>query len=384
MQDSDFETVFPKDGRFLSRSVKGRRYWYHESASSEFNSNGRRYRRYVGPCDDPEMQDRVNGNISSIDDPVRRRQAVIDLRNAGLPAPTATDGGVIKALSRAGVFRVRSMLVGSVAYQTYSGLLGLKLPSAAIRTEDVDIALDFGVANSIDDRSGDVLALLRSFDGTFHPRPHISDRVLMSSFRTSSGYQVEFLTTHRGSDEHTGHLSRLPCLGMHIGGVPLTYLDFLIRDPVRSLLLHDAGIAVTVPAPARFAVHKLLVAASRSADNPKILKDLAQSSELITAFELNGNAEALRTVWREARERDFLMGRTSVSRSVGGLYGRRAAGASRHRWVERHVGSFALTAVIRTVGGMRRADYWHDCDRDDSGRCKRPPPLGCSYQRTRF
>ena len=42
-----------------------------------------------------------------------------------------------------------------------------------------------------------------------------------------------------------------------------TSLDFLIRDPVRTVLLHRSGVPVLVPSPERFAVHKLIVATRR-------------------------------------------------------------------------------------------------------------------------
>ncbi len=53
---------------------------------------------------------------------------------------------------------------------------------------------------------------------------------------------------------------------------PLRYLDFLNHQPVRSALLHRAGVAVLVPAPERFAVHKLIVSELRRADRESAAK----------------------------------------------------------------------------------------------------------------
>ena len=69
------------------------------------------------------------------------------------------------------------------------------------------------------------------------------------------------------------------------------------------MVLYEAGIGLTVPAPERFAVHKLIVAASRRAGNPKILKDLAQASELINAHAQKGWIEKIESAWTEAWER---------------------------------------------------------------------------------
>ncbi len=44
----------------------------------------------------------------------------------------------------------------------------------------------------------------------------------------------------------------------------LRFLDFLTYEPVRTVLLHGAGIPVLVPRPERYAVHKFIVASRRS------------------------------------------------------------------------------------------------------------------------
>jgi hypothetical protein len=69
-----------------------------------------------------------------------RRQLATKLRQAGMPLPIAIEGQVVQALSKAGMFRLRSVLVGSVAFQTYGGLLGVRLPDLSMRTDDIDVA----------------------------------------------------------------------------------------------------------------------------------------------------------------------------------------------------------------------------------------------------
>jgi hypothetical protein len=72
-------------------------------------------------------------------------------------------------------------------------------------------------------------------------------------------------------------------------------MDFLIDGPVRAVLLHKAGIAVTSPNPARFAIHKLALSQARRAagDLTKHRKDLAQASELIQALDQSHRASDL-------------------------------------------------------------------------------------------
>ncbi len=61
-------------------------------------------------------------------------------------------------------------------------------------------------------------------------------------------------------------------------------MDFLIREPVRSVLLYKGGIPVPVPAPERYGVHKLIVAAVRKSGQMKTAKDIAQAEQIRRAM----------------------------------------------------------------------------------------------------
>jgi hypothetical protein len=76
----------------------------------------------------------------------------------------------------------------------------------------------------------------------------------------------------------------------------LCFLDFLIRDPEPAVLLHGAGVLVSVPAPQRFALHKLIVA--RDGD-PKRDKDLFQAQALLHVL-VDRRPHQLSEAWREA------------------------------------------------------------------------------------
>jgi len=101
---------------------------------------------------------------------------------------------------------------------------------------------------------------------------------LSIGFRNAWGFKVEFLPPHRGDRTLGDGASRLPALA--VGAQPLECLDYLIRDPVPSVALHEAGVAVVVPAPARYAVHKLIVA-SRRANLANAPKDIDQAAAFI-------------------------------------------------------------------------------------------------------
>jgi hypothetical protein len=60
-------------------------------------------------------------------------------------------------------------------------------------------------------------------------------------------------------------------------------MDYLLANAQRAVVLNGAGILVTVPDPARFAMHKLAVSQLRpSGMQAKINKDIAQASVLIS------------------------------------------------------------------------------------------------------
>jgi hypothetical protein len=84
---------------------------------------------------------------------------------------------------------------------------------------------------------------------------------------------------------------------------PLRFLDYLLHEPVRSVLLHRAGIAVTIPAPERYAVHKLIVASRRRDDDNGVLKrekDVRQAGMLMEALIETRRQADLAEVYAEA------------------------------------------------------------------------------------
>jgi hypothetical protein len=230
---------------------------------------------------------------------------VVALRAAGLPAPDAMTGRVLTALEEAGVFRLRAVVVGTVAYQVYGGLLGERLGLAAARTGDLDLAQFPAVSVAMDDRidAPDLEAVLRRADPRFRrlPPSPTANRAEARSTRFGVGreFRVEVLTPNRGPDTGGGALS-LPAL--RADGQPLRFLDFLIYREVRAVVLHGAGVPVNVPAPERYAVHKLIVSRRRAAgpeSQAKARKDLAQAAELIVALARQRPYE-LAAAWREA------------------------------------------------------------------------------------
>ncbi len=297
--DAQFEADFPLEGRFVTVPVKGKAYWYFDLPTPD----GPDKRRYVGPVADPEITARVNDHKEIKDNIKERRRLVGTLkRSAGLAGPDPFAGDVTKALAEAGLFRLRAVLIGSVAFSCYPGLLGVRMPSTAMQTGDADYAQDFAISAEIGDSLPPILDVLQSVDPAFRAVPHQADRAKVVAFTNAKGYRVEFLTGNRGSDEYSGKPSPMPALG-GASAESLRFLDYLIYEPVRTVLLHREGVSVIVPAPERYAVHKLIVSSRRLTDavgRAKRDKDLHQASLLAQALVETRQSDILAEAYEEA------------------------------------------------------------------------------------
>ncbi|MDP4021253.1 GSU2403 family nucleotidyltransferase fold protein [Methylobacterium sp. NEAU 140] len=299
--DGAFETDCPLDGRFVTVPVKGRAYWYFDRPTG-----GRVRRSYVGPQDDPEIARRVATFREIKDDLRARRKLVATLtREAGLPAAERFTGDVVQSLAEAGLFRLRGVLVGTVAFQCYPGVLGMRFPGSALQTGDADFAQFHSISAAVGDAMPPVLETLRRVDATFREIPHTADGRRTTKFRNARRYEVEFLTPNRGSADYAGRPADMPALG-GASAEPLRFFDFLIYQPVRSVLLHRNGVGVVVPAPERYAVHKLIVAHRRRDDAAGRLKrdkDALQAAVLSTALIETRRADELAGAFAEAWDR---------------------------------------------------------------------------------
>lgn len=300
--DAAWTADFPPEGRFTPATIKDRKYWYFDTP----DGHGGTTRRYVGPDGDPYIAQRVADHKRDKDDLRARRRLVSSLtREGGMIAADAMSGDIVQALADGGLFRLRGVLIGTVAFQTYAGLLGVRLPMAAILTGDADFAQDYAISQEVEDSLPPILDLLQAVDPSFRPVPHRSGAAASSAFSTSAGYRVEFLTSNRGSDDYLDHPATMPALG-GASADPLRFLDFLIRDPVRTILLHRSGVPVVVPDPSRYAVHKLIVASRRHTEGQSAMKrdkDIRQAALLFEALEQTRRASDLALVYNEAWER---------------------------------------------------------------------------------
>ena len=295
--DASFDEQYPENGSFVARTIRNKVFWYYKGYTAE----GDKQDKYVEPADNQEITMRVEEFRRSKVGYKERRSLVMSLKRV-LPSPDPFVGDLIEALWKAGLFRLRGILIGTIAYQTYAGLLGVRLPAAVVRTDDVDFAQFHSISFLVKDTMPPALETLQSVDRSFRALPHRSDARATTVFINARKFKVEFLTPNRGSNDYMGRPAKMPALG-GAAAEPLRYLDFLIYEPIDSVLLHKAGIPVTVPAPQRYAVHKLIVSNVRG-KREKSRKDFEQAGFLIEALMHNSMQFDLGLAWMEAWDRE--------------------------------------------------------------------------------
>jgi hypothetical protein len=292
-----FEAEFPLNGSFVKVTVKERTYWYFQQGNRD--ASGRQPRKYVGP-DTPENRERIKNHGRAKNDYRERRHIIATLRRLGFQSPPEEIGRIIEALSAAGVFRMRTCLIGTTAYQLYGPLLGIRLPHASVQTGDLDIAqfTSISIAIAEDERTPPLIEILRQADPSFRPVPHSQVAEATATYINDHGYRVEVLTENRGPESEKP--ATLPAIGTD--AQPLRFLDYLIYEELPAVVLYNAGVLVNVPPPSRYALHKIIIAQRRRAGSAKVNKDLHQAEALLDALVARRPSE-LHDAWREALAR---------------------------------------------------------------------------------
>lgn len=238
--------------------------------------------RFIGKAGDPLAEARAASLQQGSALAGERRGLIAMLRRARLATPDRTMGTILDALAQAGLFEAGAVLVGTAAFLLSEPLVGRRLPSATLMTGDVDVAAaSLALASSPPERFEDIL---HRADPTFAGVPQLDPGAPPSRYRSASGYLVDVLTPVRTRDD----VNPLALPGLDAGAAPLPHLAWLIQDAVPAAALWGSGVLVRIPQPARFAVHKLILAQRRDpANRIKRTKDLAQAAALIEALRLH-------------------------------------------------------------------------------------------------
>ena len=288
-------------GSFVSKEIKGRKYWYWQLVQG-----ASKVQRYVGP-DSPELRKTIasaeRARAELAPDQEQRARLAGMLLHGGLLREPATIASVLALMADLGFFQRGGVLVGTQAYRTMGGLLGVRLSDETLRTQDVDLAQDLAIAFDLagEPRVEVAEALLGSGQG-FLPVPDLDPRSPSASFKVRGrDLRVDFLVP-AGSRRSLRPVA-LPGLG--VSAKPLAFLEYLIESPTPALVLGPSrAVLVRIPDPARFALHKLWTAGQRPvAETAKRRKDLRQASALVEAL-IADRPEDLRRAAAALRRRE--------------------------------------------------------------------------------
>ena len=270
-------TIGHLSGSFVTKSIKGQTYYYFQYSEP----GGAKRQAYLGRKSDAldavalrygAARESIAGDQASI----KRLCAV--LRARGAMTTDAPSARVISALADAGVFRLGGVLVGTHAFTVIGNVLGVRWTSAGLRTQDVDIAAAKRMSVAIPTKSADVPGVLEGLEMGFLPVPGLNPASPTTSFKIrGQGLRVDLLAPSKGVGSKPVILHRFSAAAQ-----PLRFLDYVMEDAISAVIIDGGGISVCIPDPARFALHKLIVAGERPAVmQAKREKDLWQASQLL-------------------------------------------------------------------------------------------------------
>ncbi len=264
-------------GAFAKKRVRGADYWYFKTSAGP--AGQREY--FVGP-DNREthsvMKDYAAGRAEAARTTEQIERLCAMLRTGGAQTIDTPSARVLAGLASAGVFRLGGVLVGTHAYVAIGNLLGVRWTSG-LRTQDIDIAAASVLEVAVPQQEADLPGALQSLNMGFLPVPGFDPREPETSFKVRGRtLRVDLLTPARGRrDGKPVAIARLKAAAQ-----PMEFLDYLLEGAVAAPVIDGGATLVNLPDPARFALHKLIVAGERAVTaQAKAAKDRQQSAELI-------------------------------------------------------------------------------------------------------
>jgi hypothetical protein len=266
-------------GSFTSKQVKGETYVYYQASLP----GGKTRQFYLGRKS-PALNrlatrfEREHDLFAA--DVARVARIAAQLRAGGAGTTDAASARVLCGLADAGVFVGGGVLVGTHAFMAIGNLLGIKWASGSLRTQDVDVErrCEVDVDVAVPDVQIDRPSALENLRMGFLPVPALDPRSPCTSFKVrGQALRVNFLCPKHSQAETPVFIPR-----WNAAAQPHAHLGFLLESPERAVILANTAALVNVPAPARFAFHKLLVAQLRTASfAAKAEKDILQAVQIL-------------------------------------------------------------------------------------------------------
>jgi len=266
-------------GSFVSKSVKGHKYWYYQYTEPA----GVRRQVFVGPDGDAvhALMARAAEPAAAVSlGPLVRSASVL-----GCAEILPRHYRVLRRLAEYGFFKAGGVLVGTHAFVAYGNMLGVRWGGAdAARTQDIDFAhagksISLALASNCQVQTHEAI---QSLDMGFLPIAGLSGKTGGAYLiPNEKEFRLDFLTTvGRSGDAPYEHPD------LHVTLQPLRFMEYSLENVQQTALLSgDSATMVNVPHPARYALHKLIIAGEREGVFlSKSRKDLMQAGLLLSAM----------------------------------------------------------------------------------------------------
>lgn len=282
-------------GKFSKRTLKGRDYWYFG-----YRDIDQKLRMaYIGP-DNERVQNLIHRfNESRQDKPLATASQIA--KAAGNAPVAPKHFRIIRRLAEYGFFRAGGILIGTHAFLAMGNMLGVSWRDGAA-TLDVDFAhagRNVSLALPADLRI-DVHGALESLEMGLLPISQFNGKA-GAQYRNPKDQELrlDFVT----SMTRDGQPVVMEELNLTLE--PLKFMEFSLENPVQACVFSNLGACVVnLPAPERYAVHKLIIYGERPvAERVKATKDVLQAASLASYFLENGQADVFNDAWRNALAR---------------------------------------------------------------------------------
>jgi hypothetical protein len=273
------------NGSFNKKNVSGTDYWYFQYTGA----NSKLVQFFVGP-DSQALRKLISEKKAAPDSNSLRsmNESAIKL---GCRPISNEHFKVLSPLEQHGLFAAGAVLVGTHAFIAYGNILGVRWKDQ-LGTEDPDFAhagrsVSVALPTNFSLNTRDVV---HSLEMGFLPASTFG-KVFGGSFvhPKQPEFRLDFLTTKTSQGDD-------PVFNEQLGTSlqPLPFIQFSLEEVQQVVLLSNLGaVFVTVPHPARYAVHKLMVFGERAgAYLAKAKKDLDQAAALVEWY-LNNNPDTL-------------------------------------------------------------------------------------------
>jgi hypothetical protein len=291
-------TIGGLTGSFAEKTIKGEKYLYWQASQP----GGKTRQFYLGrrtPALESVVERLSREQAAVAPDIERVHRLAAQLRAGGANTADHASARVVRALAESGLFDAGAVVVGTHAFAVLGNVLGVRWESGALATQDVDVAgaQDTDIDVAVPDVETDVPSVLEGLQMGFLPVPPLDPKQPSTPFKVrGQALRVDLLCPKRGAADGPVFIRRFGAAAQ-----PLDYLGYLLDKPERALFIDGGAALVNVPVPARFALHKLLVATLRpAAFQTKAEKDVAQAAQVLEVL-LDVRPGDLRPAWDALR-----------------------------------------------------------------------------------